>query len=68
MIDGHTTIHLLTLGLTASCAGLSKLAANLQNVAIDSSTAQALHGTSEAFLRLAYLAFFSDWCACSLGL
>ena len=51
-------------GFTASCSGISKLAADLPSVNIDSSNAHALCGTAEAFLRLAHFAFFSDGCAC----
>ena len=47
-------------GFTASCSGISKLAADLPSVNIDSSNAHALCGTAEAFLRLAHFAFFSD--------
>ncbi len=52
-------------GFKASCIGLSKLAGELPGVDISNSDALALCHTTEAFLRLAYLAFFSDWCAYS---
>lgn len=49
-------------GFQASCTGMSRLTSNLQSTESDCIDVHEMYGTSDAFLRLAYLAFFSERC------